>query len=170
MRRILRIAEMCAMGIILFITTCCIYAVAQVYMGVRLPDILGYQIVFVKSGSMEPAVSLNDLVIIKRGKDVSNKDIVLFEDGENLILHRIIDGQEQSGYITKGDANNVEDYKQVQKSDILGKMVLRLNGRYFQFFRSVVLIVCPILLILSCAKTIKDQIRVIRNQGVTDEN
>ena len=47
---------------------------------------------FVKSGSMEPAVSLNDLVIIKRGKDVSNNDIVLFEDGENLILHRIIDG------------------------------------------------------------------------------
>lgn len=72
----------------------------------------------VRSNSMYPLFQRSDMLLIKslsKDDDVKVGDIVLFkvEEGslssKGWIVHRIIDGDEISGYITKGDANKYTD-------------------------------------------------------------
>lgn len=72
----------------------------------------------VRSNSMYPLFQRSDMIIIKSisEKDKINiGDIVVFKVGEGSlsskgwIVHRIIEGDEISGYITKGDANEYTD-------------------------------------------------------------
>ena len=87
----------------------------------------GYRIFEVGSGSMEPTLSINDLIITKEGTYEKN-DIVTYKKGNTYITHRIIsiNGDE---IITKGDSNNTND-DPISKDDIVGKFVhlLRING------------------------------------------
>lgn len=89
---------------------------------------LGYRIFEVGSGSMEPTLSVNDLIIIKEEKDYFEKDIVTYRSGENYITHRIISINGDK-IITQGDSNNTKD-DPINKNDIVGKYVckLRING------------------------------------------
>ena len=88
----------------------------------------GYRIFEVGSGSMEPILSVNDLIIIKQEDTYKEKDIVTFKSGKNYITHRIIsiNGDE---IVTQGDSNNTSD-NPITKEDIIGKFVylLKING------------------------------------------
>lgn len=81
---------------------------AQTLGGTSLPMPFGYGIAVVLSGSMEPALSTDDLVIIKKTEDYDVGDIVVYQDKTALIVHRIIERKDTSLY-TKGDANNQAD-------------------------------------------------------------
>ena len=72
----------------------------------------------IRSNSMYPVWERGDMVIIKNlnEKDIiQNGDIVFFETEEGSlsdkgwIAHRIVDGNENAGFITKGDANDYTD-------------------------------------------------------------
>lgn len=99
---------------------------AQAIAGNPLPMPFGVGGAVVRSGSMEPTLSVNDLVFVTEEENYEEGDIIVFRDGAHLILHRIVDingGQ----IITQGDANNVAD-KPIDTSDILGKMVFHIPG------------------------------------------
>lgn len=92
----------------------------------KMPMPFGYGMSVVLSGSMEDRLSVDDLVIIKATDSYKVNDIVLFQDGNSLVIHRIIeiDGDTVT---TKGDANNVAD-EPIQKSQIKGVLVYDIAG------------------------------------------
>ena len=62
----------------------------------------------VLSGSMEPTFSTGDLILVKESKDFRVDDIVVYQTGSVLVVHRIVELRDGT-VITRGDANNVED-------------------------------------------------------------
>ena len=91
----------------------------------KLPTFFGYGYGIVLSGSMEPVLSINDLIITKEQEDYKVGDIVIFENGNILTTHRIIKKNKKE-IITQGDANNVED-KPIKKNVIKGKLVYKIK-------------------------------------------
>ena len=92
----------------------------------KIPMPFGYGMSVVLSGSMESRLSVDDLVIIRATDNYKVNDIVLFQDGNSLVIHRIIeiDGDTVT---TKGDANNVAD-EPINKSQIKGVLVYDIAG------------------------------------------
>jgi signal peptidase len=98
-----------------------LYAIIAVTLIAALGSVIFKQpllISVVRSNSMFPLMERGDLVFIERiaAKDtVRAGDIVVFKTdiGDyskvGWIIHRIVDGNDQDGYITKGDNNQVTD-------------------------------------------------------------
>ena len=88
------------------------------------PKLLGFNPFIVESGSMEPVIHTGSVAYINtRDTDVKPGDIVTFRiagtTSEKLVTHRIL--REEDGlFITKGDANDVEDMMPVSKEQIVG--------------------------------------------------
>lgn len=97
---------------------------ARSLMGNRLPMPFGYGCAVVLSGSMEPALSVNDLVLVRQTQEISIGDIVVYQSGGSLIIHRVtaVNGDEIT---TQGDANNIAD-PAVSRSDIKGVLAARI--------------------------------------------
>lgn len=94
--------------------------------GDQMPMPFGYGAAVVLSGSMEPALSKGDLILVRQTDSFREGDVVVYQDGDLLVVHRIIslvDGQA----ITKGDANNAFD-DPVELSAIKGEVFLSLPG------------------------------------------
>ena len=89
-------------------------------------DIFGYSIFSTETASMSPTIEIGDIVIVKIGKNVQEKDIITYKNDNSFITHRIIkiDGE---SIIAKGDNNNTQD-KPIRKDAILGKVVFTINN------------------------------------------
>ena len=81
----------------------------------------GYSIFCVATGSMEPTISQNDIIIVKKSDDYKVDDIITFVKGNDYITHRIVSINEET-VTTKGDANNAVDVA-ISKDKIIGKVV-----------------------------------------------
>ena len=81
----------------------------------------GYSIFCVATGSMEPTISQNDIIIVKKSDDYKVDDIITFVKGNEYITHRIVSINEET-VTTKGDANNAVDVA-IPKDKIIGKVV-----------------------------------------------
>ncbi len=117
------------------------------------PKIFGFSKAVVLSGSMEPSISVGDLLIYKEVDSYAERDIVLFfdEDRGGFVTHRIIQINGDK-VITQGDANNVAD-EEMPVADIQGKVVLTLEGvgNVILFFQqpagiAVIVAVCSLIL------------------------
>ena len=86
------------------------------------PTVFGYASAVVLSGSMEPAISVNDMVIIHKQQSYELQDVVMYEGEHSMITHRIV-GTNEGAYITRGDANNTDD-PAVPAEKVVGKVVL----------------------------------------------
>ena len=89
-------------------------------------EIFGYSFFKVTTGSMDPTIKENDIIIVSTNDTYNVNDIITYRDDANFITHRIImmDGDI---LITKGDANNATD-QEVNKSDVIGKVVKIYSG------------------------------------------
>lgn len=88
----------------------------------------GYEALSVMSGSMSPAVNAGDMVYLKsiNADDIEIGDVMAFFLTEKqLVLHRVI-RKEGKQLITKGDANETEDFLPVRPEQIYGKMVFHI--------------------------------------------
>ena len=81
---------------------------AEKLLGNALPMPYGVGLAVVLSGSMEPTLSVNDLIIVKKKNEYNISDIVVYQKGYDLIVHRIVSINDHV-VVTKGDANNTED-------------------------------------------------------------
>ena len=71
-------------------------------------ELFGYSIFNVATGSMEPTISQNDVILVKKQDNYKLNDIITFKKDKDFITHRII--KINDTYITtKGDANNAID-------------------------------------------------------------
>ena len=99
---------------------------AKRLVGNKLPMPFGYGAAVVLSGSMEPEFSKGDLIIVKECDDYALRDIVVFDSGRSLTVHRIID-IDGTTVTTQGDANDVAD-EPIDASLIKGKVLFWLSG------------------------------------------
>lgn len=114
-------------------------------LGDRMPMPFGYGAAVVLSGSMEPALSTDDLIVVRRTQEVAVGDIVVYQNGTILVVHRIvaIDGD---SVVTKGDANNVAD-DPIGRDAIKGTVLFRIpwGGAAVSLIRSPVGTVCIVI-------------------------
>lgn len=92
------------------------------FAGADCPTILGYSTAVVASGSMVPALSVDDLILNHAQDDYAVGDIITFRSGSSLTTHRIIEVTED-GYVTQGDANNTADPGAVSADAVVGRVV-----------------------------------------------
>lgn len=92
--------------------------------GNQVPMPFGVGAAVVLSGSMEPALSAGDLLIVAGREAYEVGDVVVFQDGSMAVTHRIIAVGEDE-VITRGDANNTED-DPISPSQIKGEVVLAI--------------------------------------------
>ncbi len=85
-----------------------------------LPMPFGVGASVVLSGSMEPTLSVNDLVIVRAAGSYAEGDVVVYQSGSSLVIHRIVRVEDEY-VVTKGDANNTED-DPVSLSAVKGRM------------------------------------------------
>ena len=115
LRRVLLVIFGAALGINVYMAN------AKNLVGNKLPMPFGFGAAVVLSGSMEPELSKGDLIIIRETNEVSENDIVVFQDGSDLVVHRVLETGETQ-IITKGDANNVAD-EPIDISTVKGKVI-----------------------------------------------
>lgn len=95
---------------------------SRVWLKEPVPSVLGFTPVHVLSGSMEPAFSAGDMILIHASREYGPGDIITFRDSGELVTHRII-SETREGFWVQGDANNVKDGEPVRKENIVGKVV-----------------------------------------------
>ena len=83
--------------------------------------------VVVVSGSMEPEIPVGSLVFIdQRDQSVNPGDVIAYRIGDTMdtiIVHRVVDQNNDGMYITKGDSNDTADPASVTKQQIVGKEI-----------------------------------------------
>ena len=98
-----------------------------------VPNILGYSVFRVMTGSMEPAIETDSLIVVKRVEpsEIKIGDVISFfsqdpAHGGAVNTHRVT-AIEQNGeewnFVTKGDANQLEDKYVTSSKDLIGKVV-----------------------------------------------
>jgi len=92
----------------------------------RFPMAFGYGYAVIASGSMEPALSWGDLVVVQKQAHYQKDQVITFiqEGDTRATTHRIVE-QTENQFVTQGDANNTEDPPIVSKQ-IFGKVVLTI--------------------------------------------
>jgi len=88
----------------------------------KYPNYFGYTLFEVASGSMEPTLYIDDVILVHITKDnLKKNDIIAFYNENAIITHRIIfiDGDTLT---VKGDNNNTVDVP-INKKQVIGKVV-----------------------------------------------
>lgn len=86
------------------------------------PNYFGYTLFEVSSGSMQPTLEINDVVLVKITKDNLNKDdIITYVSDDAIITHRIV-FIDENRITVKGDNNNVADTI-ITTDNVVGKVV-----------------------------------------------
>ena len=168
-----RIVNIC----ILIIFTTIVYAatsliIQKFVLKEEIPNVFGYKILQVMSGSMSGEFETGDTILIKEIKNESDLkigDIITYRiEKDTIVTHRIVDIikiGEKLNYTLKGDVNNTEDSEKVTFSNIEGIYIKKLNliGKLINFMQKpygmVIIFMTPILLILY----------VINNEKVKEE-
>ena len=132
-------------------------------------SLFGFRIYRVISGSMQPALQIGDVIIVKKSNNYSERDIITYSNGLTTITHRII-AINNDEVITKGDANEVDD-KPINKEQIVGKFFFRISN--FSLFsiilsKNVIYLIMIFLLVLIFLLVICD--RIIKNLRYQSNN
>lgn len=115
-------------------------------------------IAVVLTGSMEPTIGVNDLIIVEKTDDYQVNDIVVFQDGNLIVVHRIlaIEGEEIT---TAGDANEGSIDDPIRESDIYGEVIgiIPFLGLVLKIIKSpigvtLIIAIAILLLVLSYKK------------------
>ncbi len=123
-----------------------------IYVTMWIPNVFGYKPLVVLSKSMEPTYKEKSIIYYKKVEyeDIKVGDIITFKgNNDELISHRIVD-VENKLFITKGDANDVNDIEKVRYEDICGRNIninIIYAGYYISFLNAhsfLVIIACVI--------------------------
>ena len=126
-----------------------------------LPITGNYKFYVVRSGSMEPAIRTGSVVMVRPQSAYRIGDVITFSgvDRNRIpVTHRIHEIAVEKGdpvYITKGDANNAPDTREIHTRDIYGGVAYALPyiGYAVEAARKpygfLALIIIPALLIVS---------------------
>lgn len=138
-------------------------------------SVFGFRSFIVLTGSMSPTFEAGSFIIVKdkSPETIETGDILTYKVGDNVVLtHRVVQKDDTNGYtfITKGDANNIEDSNPVKETQIIGVAVLWVNGLGYLLLklqqpRNMILIISLILILFGLAEIIPWFIRKKDERG-----
>ena len=153
--KILQIVVRCIIAVLLcaVLYTAVVFVVVKIQNPNAVPMPFGFGASLVLSGSMEPEISTDDLVFVKKSGKLQVGDVVLYNTGGSNVLHRItkIDGDIIT---TKGDANNTED-KPISASVVLGVYIGKVpsGGKIIRFVTNPPFVMAVVFLLIVAAVT-----------------
>ena len=108
-----------------------------------VPRLLGYEVYGVVSGSMEPTIPTGSVIYVETVEPVAIEkgDIIAFGKDGDVVAHRVSENRFVEGkFITKGDANALQDFESVPYSSLIGRVARSLPyvGRYMMLYASSV--------------------------------
>lgn len=126
------------------VITALFVSISAVMLALLLPS--SWKVMSVQTGSMEPALSPGDLIVVRSlpAAEYKTGDVVTFinpADRSQTITHRVVDradGPYRSVFTTQGDANASAD-QPISENLIIGKQVASLPflGRAVDFARTL---------------------------------
>lgn len=129
---------------------------------VSVPRMLGFKTYNVVSSSMAPAIPEGSLIMVKEidPYEIKEGDVIAFEADGPVVSHRVVKNDAfDARFITKGDANEDVDLKDVQYDQLIGIVAchLPLLGRVGSYISTVsgrlmmgeLIVVCMLLFIVS---------------------
>jgi signal peptidase I len=167
-----------------FIIVCAVFVLLTVLFtgSGQAPSILGHSMFRVMTGSMEPSIPLDSLIVVKKTEpsELEVGDVISFYSKDPSLdgavnTHRIVAIEEDGGhysFTTKGDANNVEDHYTTTESDLIGKVVL-VSYRWGQavrllsnplIFIPIIILPLVIILIMNLHQTISLARKIAREE------
>lgn len=138
-RTVVRIVLFAVLGAIIGLQAYSLNAESLVGNSMPMPFGVGASVVL--SGSMEPELSVDDLIIVRERDDYDVGDVVVYQSHGELIVHRIISADEET-VTTQGDANDTAD-EPISRSDIKGEVVYSVAnvGAVIGFIKSPVVMI-----------------------------
>ena len=94
--------------------------------GNKLPMPFGLGVATVQSNSMQPELSIGDMLVVQTQPQYNTGDVVVYQSQTSLVVHRIISVAGET-ITTQGDANNTPDAP-FESSCIKGKVVASVPG------------------------------------------
>ena len=104
----------------------------------QVPQVLGYSVFRVMTGSMEPEIRSDSLLVVKKTppEDIAPGDVISFFSPDPVLegavnTHRVVRVEKENGrtqFITKGDANVIEDTYPTDASALVGRVVFKSYG------------------------------------------
>lgn len=159
--------------LVLFLIFNIIIVVQTTFNSKKVPNIFGYKAFSITTGSMEPVIQINDLIIVKEYEpdEIKQGDIISYQKDETIITHRVerkIEENSNVYYITKGDDNYILDEQKVEHVDVEGRYILRIPklGKIVLIFKNkdIVILVIIILIILNYLKNKRNKEKIIRQE------
>ncbi|MDE5984392.1 MAG: signal peptidase I [Eubacterium sp.] len=153
--------------------------------GNKLPMPFGIGAAVVLSGSMEPSISVDDMVLVREGGSYQVGDVIVYEADGMMITHRIY-SKEDDTIVTWGDANPVAD-NPISIQQVKGTVVAVIPkiGVLVRFIKQPIVIILLVaiaflLFELSYRKekridneeidSVKEQIRKLKNELNQEDN
>lgn len=139
----------------------------------KAPSVLGYSMFRVVTGSMEPTIPVNSLIVVHKASagELLEGDVISFYSRDPSLMgqvntHRVLEVEEENGKFliqTKGDANNIADKYPVYGEDVIGKVIFcsLLLGKVVSIlsnpivFIPLIIIPLAILVLLNLIKSVK---------------
>ena len=136
------------------------------------PQIMGYTVLRITTGSMAPTYGIDTMVIVKdtKASEIQEGDVISFYSTDPSLdgavnTHRVVEVHEENGartFVTKGDKNNVVDAYDVEEKYLIGKVVYasKLLGKLSRLvsnpivFLPVILIPLAVILISNLVNTL----------------
>ena len=138
----------------------------------------------VLSGSMEPAIKTGSVVMTKPSSNYGVGDIITFGPYTKTkppTTHRIVevknadndnDDDNDNIYVTKGDANNAPDVREVSQKDVIGKVMFDVPyfGYVVAFARKpigflLILIVPALAIVFDEVKKIVGEVKKLKSKN-----
>ena len=104
----------------------------------QVPQVLGYSVFRVMTGSMEPEIREDSLLVVQKTppEDIVPGDVISFFSPDPMLegavnTHRVVRIEKENGrtqFITKGDANVIEDTYPTDASALVGRVVFKSYG------------------------------------------
>lgn len=104
-----------------------LWVMVALSVAITLGSLLGRPVLLaaVPTGSMVPTLRPGDLIVVVPLGLVPRPqvgDIIVYRSRRDAVwvVHRVVDGDPETGYVTRGDANPLPDTDRVQVQDIIG--------------------------------------------------
>ena len=118
---------------------CMMFSIIGAKMQGKVPQVLGYSVVKIVSGSMEDTIPENSYILVKATspEKIKRDDIICFYSSDPSILgipntHRVVDDPivTDTGieFITRGDANALDDKYNAKGENLVGRYVRTMDG------------------------------------------
>ena len=119
---------------------------AKMLMNDMMPMPFGFGMGVVVSGSMEPELSVDDVIFVVKDKSIKLDDVVVYQSKGILVVHKVVK-IENDQITTRGTANDTDD-EPISLSDIKGRVFFSIGsmGKVINFIRTPFVAIAILLL------------------------